>query len=160
MAPSKLPSYKELRNGRTVWKPAFKEAVIADYLGGQSEPELRAKFNLPKNVVHAWVHLAKRGGKRTAPRGTTTPRTVTRPRTVVKPNASLLEQALELQGEPVEAANEVTNQQIDLAVAFVKGAVSHETVKRVMGKSEGRKWMLTTWLGHCFAGAVRSGRVK
>lgn len=150
MANSKLPSYVDHVDaaGRRFYKQDFIDGVRNDILTGRATVrELRDRYHLSESVIRNWRN--GNGQPKTGPR-----------RSVAELDGpSLLDKALAYQGEASKADERIA-EYIELGVAYVNGRISLEAVKQALGKSQDRKFMVTTWLGSVFAGAVRTGRIK
>lgn len=158
MAAKKLPSYVERlgEDGRRYFKAEFKAAVAADILSGKATyAELQAKYALSRSLIASWVE-SERGTTGNPPkspmhRGERLP-------AVSKNGSSLLEKALSTtQVLTPSPEDEMIEQHIELAEAFIDGRISEVGIKFALDKPRDRKFMTTTWLGQVFAGARRCG---
>ena len=157
----KQPSYvtKTGSDGRRYFSRAFADGLVADLNSGNTTVAKAAKdFGISTSLIARWRQRAEGYVRGNAAR----PKRQNRKALAVATaddGTTLLERAVQASAGvrgTSDAVGDAIDQQVELAKAFLSGKVNEVQVRYALNRKSG-KFMVTNWLGHVFAGAVRSG---
>jgi len=167
MAEQVVPSYvvAVTKSGRRFYKREFIKGLVADLKSAKlTVPQAAEQFHINRSIVYGWLRGPRLGGGRSGggserQKAARAARVNGAAGTMPKGQGTLLERALKMQGTPDPGTRtDFGREEVELALAYLRGEVDYRTVSKLLPKPRGRKFIeVPGWSSRAVAWGLKHG---